>query len=208
MEYAPRMIVLCWLLYCNGDFVALSAENSPYMCICRNYMLILNSRSTTLNGGLEQLDGTVEAFLIAAWALKRTVLVDSLTWKANWFIVQFKVFIDFHCHKDRRLQSLTSRAPADQNKNLEGFFFLWRRARQSYCSRQELEPEMEPETINFASAYDLSVVTSCSSWSKRLIGTLYSSVSLLPCAVNHFCPSLIFLICINYFLIQPLYSGS
>ena len=32
------------------------------------------------------------------------------------YSVQFKVFIDSHCHYDRRLRSLTSRAPADQKK--------------------------------------------------------------------------------------------
>ena len=32
------------------------------------------------------------------------------------FIVQLYVFIDSHCHPDRRLRSLTSRAPADQKK--------------------------------------------------------------------------------------------
>ena len=32
------------------------------------------------------------------------------------FIVQLYVFIDSHCHTDRRLRSLTSRAPADQKK--------------------------------------------------------------------------------------------
>ena len=43
MEYSLRMFERCWSLYCNGDFVALAAENSPTCAICRNYMLIHNS---------------------------------------------------------------------------------------------------------------------------------------------------------------------
>ena len=43
MEYSLRMIMLCLSFYCNGDFVALAAENSPTCAICRNYMLIRNS---------------------------------------------------------------------------------------------------------------------------------------------------------------------
>ena len=43
---------------------------------------------------------------------------NSLIFLLGSFIVQFKVFVDFHCHKDRRLRSLTSRARADQKKSL------------------------------------------------------------------------------------------
>ena len=74
----------------------------------------------------ELLDCKVAAFLFADWAVKRNLLVDSITWEANWeladfplrlqVLVQSKVFIDSHCHQDRRLRSLTSRAPADQKK--------------------------------------------------------------------------------------------
>ena len=80
MEYSPRMIVLCWLLHCNGDFVALAAENSLHVHLSQLFadpqFKIYNLEWRII---FEWLDGTVEAFLIAAWALKRTVLVDSLT---------------------------------------------------------------------------------------------------------------------------------
>ena len=97
------------------------------MCICRNYMLILNSRSTTLNGGLSLSSWMVQLRLsllllglskgLCSTPSLERLIGNSLIFLLGSFIVQFKVFIDFHCHKDRRLRSLTSRAPADQKKN-------------------------------------------------------------------------------------------
>ena len=95
-EYSLRMIERCWSLYCNGDVVALAADNSPTCAICRNYMLIHNSSPYNHEWWpvFEQLNCTVDAFLIADWAIKRNVLFDYITWEANWKLLDFTLRLD------------------------------------------------------------------------------------------------------------------
>ena len=59
----------------------LAVEISPSRAIYRNSMLLHNSSSYNHEWWpvLEYLDCTVEGFLIADWAIKRNVLVDSIT---------------------------------------------------------------------------------------------------------------------------------
>ena len=99
-----------------------------------------------------QLNGADDTFLSVAWAL--LVLVDSITWEANWeLVLLFRlafctalVFFDFHSHSDRRLRSLTSRAPADQKKidnkwfgiNKQSLSIIWQISWLTHPSRQFL----------------------------------------------------------------------
>ena len=151
------------------------------MCICRNYMLILNSRSsTTLNGGLSLsswmvqlrlsllLLGLLKGLCSSTPSLER-LIGNSLIFLLGSFIVQFKVFIDFHCHKDRRLRSLTSRAPADQKKQPSGI----------HCTVQSIY--RLSRSLRLATAIS-DVARACRSKKKEwLIGT-----PLLGCVVDRY----------------------
>ena len=100
----------------------LAVEISPTRAICRNSMLILNSSSYNHEWWpvFEQLNCTVDAFLIADWAIKRNVLFDYITWEANWELFDFPL----------RLQSMYSlKCLSILTVTKIGDCDLWRRAR-------------------------------------------------------------------------------
>ena len=124
----PRWNTRCEWLYFAGlstEMVTLrllAVEISPSSAIYRNSMLLHNSSSYNHEWWpvLEYLDCTVEGFLIADWAIKRNVLVDSITWEANWELSDFPL----------RLQSMYSfKCLSILTVTKIGDCDLWRRAR-------------------------------------------------------------------------------
>ena len=124
----PRWNTRCVWLCLAGLSTAMMAlrllavEISPTRAICRNSMLILNSSSYNHEWWPvpERLYCTVDAFLIADWAIKRNVLFDYITWEANWELFDFPL----------RLQSMYSlKCLSILTVTKIGDCDLWRRAR-------------------------------------------------------------------------------
>ena len=100
----------------------------------------------------EQLDCTVEAFLIADGAIKKNVLVESITWEANWELFDFPLRLQSMCNlKCLSILTVTKTGDCD----------LWRRARlqikKKHFSLRSLHCAI------FMSTLQVSEVSFCSS---------------------------------------------